>query len=363
MLTASTPGLVPVQEEAAPEQPPPEQPPPERERPTGAPAPGVHLPWRKVAYAAAAVVLLGAAVVVGRLLASDPSAPASDDGGGSTLGSSATTGTFSAKAPWRFIIRDHLGANDVGCNVTLTNTDSKEQREWEELYGPFRPYQIAVSGTFRYEVSDPNCLVLERPGAGRVKVPFSFKTGIGDTDAFKTTGPVEVKVLDFTGNSSCDPELHAVEGGRVLDFGEIVEGAGPLTLDPQDETLVYISTPDCGCAGVVGRLNGDLRAGEEAGRHGMRAQDEPWNGDTRRWASPVARCFRAQGRPLRWSSARPTLVCDSAAQSKHSYCNDGRPPPTRECSRGLFPHPDGPGSLAWMGHRPSNMPGVTALAS
>ena len=244
--TASTPGLVPVQEEPAPEQPPPEQPPPERERPTGAPAPGVHLPWRKVAYAAAAVVLLGAAVVVGRLLASDPSAPASDDGGGSTLGSSATTGTFSAKAPWRFIIRDHLGANDVGCNVTLTNTDSKEQREWEGLYGPFRSYQIAVSGTFRYEVSDPNCLVLERPGAGSVKVPFSIKTGIGDTDAFKTTGPVEVKVLDFTGNSSCDPELHAVEGGRVLDFGEIAKGAGPLTLDPQDETLVYISTPDCG---------------------------------------------------------------------------------------------------------------------
>jgi len=239
--TALTPVPVPRQEEPAPEQPPSE-----RKRTTGARAPGVHTPWRKVAYAVAAVVLLGSAVVVGRLLASDPSAPPSDHPGGSTGGSSDTSGTFSAKAPWRVVIRDHIEGNDVGCDVTLTNTESEEPREWEALYGPFRSYQMPDSGTFRYEVSDPGCLVLARPGAGSASLPFAFKAGVGDTDAFRTAGSVEVEVLDFSGNSSCDPELHALQDGRVLDFGNIAKGAGPLTLDPQDETLVYVSTPDCG---------------------------------------------------------------------------------------------------------------------
>ncbi len=238
--TVSTPAPVPSQEEPAPGQRPPE-----REPPMGAHAPGGHLPLRRVAYAVAAVLLLGAAVVVGRLLASDHSGAPTDDSRGGTGGSSHTSGTFSAVAPWRVVIRDHI-RQDVGCDVTLTNTKSDDQREWKALYGTFRSYQMPDSGTYRYEVSDPGCLVTKRPGGGSVKLPFSFKAGVGDTDAFRTAGPVVVEALDFSGNSSCDAELHALEDGRVLDFGTIAQGAGPLTLDPQGEALVYVSTPDCG---------------------------------------------------------------------------------------------------------------------
>ena len=200
--------------------------------------------WRKVAYAVAAVVLLGSAVVVGRLLASDSSG--SDSSGPSTGGSSETSGTFAAQAPWRIVIRDNIEGDDVGCDVTLTNTGSEDQRTWEALYGEFRSFQMPDSGNFRYEVSDPGCQVLQRRGAGLVELPFDFRTGIGDTDAFKTSGPVKVEVLDFTGNPECDFELRAIEAGRVLDFGKVAEGGAPLTLDPQGERLVYVNTPDCG---------------------------------------------------------------------------------------------------------------------
>ena len=96
---------------------------------------------------------------------------------------------------------------------------------WKGLYGSFRSYQMPDSGTFRYEVNDPGCLVVRTPVRER-HAPVSLKPGAGDTDAFRTEGPVQVEVLDFSGNSSCDPELHALEDGRVLDFGSIAKGPG-----------------------------------------------------------------------------------------------------------------------------------------
>jgi hypothetical protein len=57
---------------------------------------------------------------------------------------------------------------------------------------------------------------------------------------------VQVTVLDFAGNSSCDPELHAVKDGRILDYGTVEKGGGPLSLEPQGETLVYVAEPYCG---------------------------------------------------------------------------------------------------------------------
>jgi hypothetical protein len=236
-----------------PARPPSGQAPPDREGPGGA---GVRPTGRKKVLALAAVavvVLLGAALLVRGLLSNDPGDPTPESAGdnsgsSSTRSTSATKGTISsAKAPWRIVIRDHIeGSNDVGCDVTLTNTKTQDQRSWQDLYGPFRSYQMADSGSYRYEVSVPGCLVLARRGAGSVKLPFAFQTGIGDTDAFRTSGPVEVEAVDFSGNSSCGPELHALGDGRVLDFGDIARGAGPVTLDPQGESLVYLTTPDCG---------------------------------------------------------------------------------------------------------------------
>jgi hypothetical protein len=108
------------------------------------------------------------------------------------------------------------------------------------------------SGNFRYDVNDPGCLVVHHAGAGSVTVPFSWKAGTGDTDAFRPDGKVQVKVLDFAGNASCDPELHAVKDGRLLDYGTVEKGGGPLILDPQGQTLVYLAIPYCGVQVAAG---------------------------------------------------------------------------------------------------------------
>ena len=256
---ATEPTLVPQEQRPAPPKPATPKPPPPTPTPTPTPtSPTIHAPpqpgrtgallsVRKAVYAVVAVLLLGGAVLAGLVLAPDPSGSPSDNAGSSSdTSTGGTSGTITASAPWRVVIRDNIGGNDVGCNVTVTNTDSGEQRVWQSLYGPFRSYQMHDSGTFRFDVNDPGCLVVKHGGAGAVTVPFASQPGIGDTDAFRTKGSVEVKVLNFAGSSSCDLELHAVQGGRLLDFGTVDEGGGPLTLDPQNEALVYLATSSCG---------------------------------------------------------------------------------------------------------------------
>jgi hypothetical protein len=211
---------------------------------------GSRLSARRLAYAALAVLLLAGAVLAGVLLTRD--APESSTDGASRAAvtrTGKTSGTIRATAPWRFVIRDLIEGNDIGCDVTLTPTASGEPRQWLDLYGTHRSYQIAESGTFRYDVSDPACVIVAVAGAGRTKIPFNFRTGIGDTAAFTTSGKVRVEARDFAGNTSCDPELHAVGDGRVLDLGTIPEGSQrPVTLDPAGEDPVYIASPDCGIA-------------------------------------------------------------------------------------------------------------------
>ncbi len=201
---------------------------------------------RTVIYAVAAALLLGGAVLLGVLLAPGSPSGSAGSSGGSSSGTGTTSGLLTATAPWRIVIRDNIEGNDPGCNVTVTNTRSGDQHVWKGLYGSFLSYQMHDSGSFRYDVNDPGCLVVQHSGAGSVSLPFSWKPGTGDTDAFRTKGPVRVTVLDFAGNSSCDPELHAVKDGRTLDYGTVEKGGRPLPLAPQGETLVYLAIPYCG---------------------------------------------------------------------------------------------------------------------
>ena len=221
-LAPPPPERLATPEPATPEPPPP-TPAPEL-APPGPVRPRVST--RTVIYAVAAALLLGGAVLLGVLLA--PGSPSGSTGtsGGSSTGTGAASGQLTATAPWRIVIRDNIEGNDVGCNVTVTNTRTGDQRVWKGLYGSFLSYQMHDSGSFRYSVNDPGCLVVQHSGAGSVPLPFSWKPGTGDTDAFRTKGPVQVTVLDFAGNSSCHPELHAVKDGRILDYGTVEKGGG-----------------------------------------------------------------------------------------------------------------------------------------
>jgi hypothetical protein len=248
------PGLPePANREPAQTPPPPPvaQPQPAAQAPPG--RGGGRWTARKGVYALAGALLLGGAAIIGVLLAPDRSGSPSDDtGGGSGTRTGSTSGTLTATGPWRVVIRDNIEGNDTGCDVTVRNTRSGEQREWQGVYGSFLSSQMHDSGSFRYDVNDPGCQVVHHAGTGSVTVPFFWKGGTGDTDAFQPAGRVQVKIVDFAGNNACEPELHAVKDGRLLDYGTVKKGGGPLTLDPQDETLVYLATPYCGVEVAAG---------------------------------------------------------------------------------------------------------------
>jgi caspase domain-containing protein len=200
-------------------------------------APAAAAPRRvpRWAYAAGAgaVVLAGAATTFVLLQ--------NNDGG---RGGQTTTDGFTATAPWRFVIRDDIQGEDVGCNVTLTRTEGNFPIPMPtDVYSPLS-FQIHESGQFRWTANDPGCITVMRPGPGSATLPFAQETR-GDTDAFMVNGPVTVEVLDTNGNASCELTLRDAANGRELDFTEIPRGGGPTPLDPGGRKQVYLSNQYC----------------------------------------------------------------------------------------------------------------------
>jgi hypothetical protein len=159
-------------------------------------------------------------------------------------GGSPTTGNFTAKSPWRLVIRDNIGSNNNGCDVTVKNTGTGRQTQVKGIYKT-RTYQMQDSGSFNWQANDPGCLVVQHPGAGQAVLPFAQDRG-GDTDAFQTHGKVAVEVIDFHGNRVCDLMLHDATDGRLLDFGTVPKDGKRLLLDPNGHTQVYLNNPYCG---------------------------------------------------------------------------------------------------------------------
>jgi hypothetical protein len=77
-------------------------------------------PRRRPLYAIVAAVVLAAAGTAGALLIPDHG-DAPPTGGGRPAG-----GEFTAKAPWRLVVDDQISGDNVGCNVTMTNTGTGE---------------------------------------------------------------------------------------------------------------------------------------------------------------------------------------------------------------------------------------------
>jgi hypothetical protein len=185
---------------------------------------------------AVAAGLAGAAVVAAVLLARDPSD-----------GTSATSGSFTATAPWRLVIEDHTsrdGGGDIGCTVDLTNDKTGSTRTWDSLYGK-GTYQMQESGTFHYQTSDPGCLVTNLNGDGGVHgFPVIHLAGVGDTVVFESPGMVSVEVQKWT-SSTCSLELHSATNGDLLAAKDVPDGAGPVKLDSHGPERAYIAEPSC----------------------------------------------------------------------------------------------------------------------
>ncbi|MBC6463070.1 hypothetical protein [Actinomadura sp. HBU206391] len=101
------------------------------------------------------------------------------------------------------------------------------------------------TGNFRWDANDSNCLVIQRPGHGKAVLPFVQEYGTGDTDAFHATGRASVSVLDFNGSGPCDLVLSDAADGRPVDFGTVRQNGGPLLLDPNDRSQVYLTDLEC----------------------------------------------------------------------------------------------------------------------
>jgi hypothetical protein len=191
---------------------------------------------RRLIYAAAAALALAAAGTAAILLILDRGDSPREAG---RLASNELT----AAAPWRLVISDKIEAGDNGCTVTLTSTDTGDQTVFENVWGT-KTFQIQTTGKFRWEANDAGCLVVQHPGSGEAVLPFSQKADTGDTDVFaapEAPGKVAVQVLAFNSYGECEFELHDAADGRLVDLGTVPQGKGPLLLEPNGRSHVYLA--------------------------------------------------------------------------------------------------------------------------
>lgn len=198
---------------------------------------------RRLAYAVP-VVFVAAGAAAAFLLTRNGNGATGTVPVGST---GAASGTITAAEPWRLVVRDEISENDNGCNVTVQNVATREERTVSN-YGT-KVYQVHETGTFRWAANDRGCLVAQRPGSGNAKVPFAWQPWTGDSDAFaapKAPGKVIVEVIDFAGGSECKLVMRDAESGQVLDFGTATKESGPVQLEPNGRSMVYLAEVPCG---------------------------------------------------------------------------------------------------------------------
>ena len=166
--------------------------------------------------------------------------PSSNSGGGpATTGS----GSYSATAPWR--IRIDGTAYGSGCSITLKNTTSGETIPVPGNEYSVAAYQINQTGSFQWQSSDRQCLITPFAGSGTAVLPFTWEQD-GHTDAF--TAPargVVVEVKDPKGGGNCTLRLFDATNGQELDVKKWSTGMGPVTLNPNGRTHVYIFGDNC----------------------------------------------------------------------------------------------------------------------
>ena len=190
---------------------------------------------RRLVYAAAAALVLAAAGTAATLLILDRGDSPREAG-------RPASNEITAAAAWRLVISNKIeGAN--GCTVTVTNTDTGDQKVFENVWGT-KTFQMQTAGKFRWEANDSGCLVVQHSGSGKAVLPFSQKAGTGDTDVFaapKAPGKVVVQVLAFNSYGECEFELHDAADGQLVDLGTVPQGKGPLRLEPNGRSQVYLA--------------------------------------------------------------------------------------------------------------------------
>jgi caspase domain-containing protein len=192
--------------------------------------------------AAAAVVVITGGVIATLVLTLGGSGASPQAGGSFDNGSR----TFTATAPWRLKI-DATGFGN-GCSLTYIDTHSGNQHHLADgLYG-ISTFQISETGTFRWQVNDPQCIVVPLGGTGTVQLPFTInQSDTGDSEAFTAPASVALRVTEWYGDSSCKFGLFDPATGDLLDFATATRGAKEtVTLNPGGHKQAYLGLNSCG---------------------------------------------------------------------------------------------------------------------
>jgi len=170
-------------------------------------------------------------------------------GTGAGAANTPTTGTYTAAAPWRLLLRDTFPSADPGCSITLVATDSDTTVPLPtgELYGTIQ-WQIHQTGAMRWQVSDPNCVVTPMSGVGSLTLPATVQPTIGDSDSFAPGTGRSARVDDFNGETHCVIRLVDAATGALLDGPTVTLGQEPPTvaLHPGSAAMAYVNPGDCG---------------------------------------------------------------------------------------------------------------------
>ena len=162
--------------------------------------------------------------------------------------SNQTPGTFTADGPWRLVLRDTFEGNDPGCSITLTGTgpDRAVPLPTRVFYGSVK-WQIHQTGTLRWQVNDPKCLVTPLDGSGSLTLPVTVLPTLGDSDAFTPGSDLAVHVNDFGGNPRCQMTAVDASTGAPLDALTAMPGqAQDLTLHTGTAASAYVNPGGCG---------------------------------------------------------------------------------------------------------------------
>jgi hypothetical protein len=201
-----------------------------------------------LAAVAAAVVVTGG--VVATLVLALGGSGASPQAGGSP-GTSART--FTATAPWRLKI-DASGYGN-GCSLTYIDTHTGNQQYLAGNLYETSTFQISDTGTFRWRVNDPRCLVVPLRGTGTVHLPFTIdQSDADDSEVFTAPASVAVHVTDWYGNSTCKVGLFDPATGDLLDVATATRGQQEtVTLDPSGRKQAYLGLNGCAVQVSAGR--------------------------------------------------------------------------------------------------------------
>lgn len=175
-------------------------------------------PWRGRSAARRPALLIAAAVAIAAAGGTIVGVLLTQGKGSSPGGSSPTvSAAFTYTAPWQL-------------KVSGTET-----------------YQVSKTGTFRWRVNDPTCLVATYAGSGSATLPLVVPPSRGDTAAFPLSSKVSVTVTDWGGSPTCDIGLWDPASGTLIDFGTADQAkTDTVLLDPGSHKSAYLAIDGCG---------------------------------------------------------------------------------------------------------------------